>query len=215
MYVQQKFQETRLDVLHALMREYPLGAIVTMQASGIEANHMPFHLDMSAAPYGVLRGHMPRGNPMWKETTGSETLVIFQGPQAYITPSWYPSKHAHGQAVPTWNYAVVHAYGAPRFIEDRDWLLANVTELTNTHESAQKLPWQVTDAPADYVDKMLTQIVGVEIVITRLVGKWKVSQNRPPGDRLGVVAGLSSKAGDTAHDVQALVSKYHDEQTQP
>lgn len=212
MYVQQKFQETRLNVLHALMQEYPLGAIITTQTSGIEANHMPFHLDTSVGPYGVLRAHMPRGNPLWKDTTGSAALVIFQGPQSYISPSWYPSKHAHGQAVPNWNYAVVHAYGPLKFIEDRDWLLANVTELTTTHESSQKLPWQVTDAPADYVDKLLTQIVGVEIPITRLVGKWKMSQNRPPGDRLGVAAGLSAKAGGAAHDVQALVSKYYNEQ---
>jgi transcriptional regulator len=211
MYVQQKFQETRLDVLHALMKEHPLGAIVTTQAGGLEANHMPFHLDTSVAPYGVLRAHMPRSSPLWQETTGSEALVIFQGPQAYVTPSWYPSKHAHGQAVPTWNYAVVHAYGPPRFIEDRDWLLANVTELTNAHEATQKLPWQVTDAPGDYIDKMLALIVGAEIPIARLVGKWKMSQNRPPGDRLGVVAGLGSKEGDAAHAVQALVSRY-DEQ---
>jgi transcriptional regulator len=212
MYVQQKFQETRLEVLHALMKDYPLGAIVTTQHGGIEANHMPFHLDTSAGPHGVLRAHMPRSNPLWQQTTDTEALVIFQGPQTYITPSWYPSKHAHGQAVPTWNYAVVHAYGPPRFIEDRDWLLANVSELTHTHESTQKLPWQVTDAPADYVDKMLEQIVGVEISITRLVGKWKMSQNRPPGDRLGVIAGLSSKDDGIAHDVRDLVSTYNTEQ---
>jgi transcriptional regulator len=212
MYVQQKFQETRSAVLHALMKDYPLGALITTQPSGIEANHMPFHLDTSGGTHGVLRAHMPRSNPLWQETTGAEALVIFQGPQTYITPSWYPSKHAHGQAVPTWNYAVVHAYGAPRFIEDRDWLLANVSELTQAHEATQKLPWHVSDAPADYVDKMLAQIVGVEIPITRLVGKWKMSQNRPPGDRLGVIAGLSSKDGGAPHDVRDLVSKYHDEQ---
>lgn len=212
MYVQQKFQETRREVLHGLLRQYPLGTLITTQGSGIEANHMPFFLDATVGPHGVLRGHMPRSNPIWTETTGAEALVIFQGPQTYITPSWYPSKHAHGQAVPTWNYAVVHAYGPPRFIQDRAWLLANVTELTNTHESTQKLPWQVTDAPADYVDKMLAQIIGVEVPITRLIGKWKMSQNRPPGDRLGVIAGLSSKDGDTAREVRELVQKYNAEQ---
>jgi transcriptional regulator len=214
MYVQQKFVETRLEVLHALMKEHPLGAIVTMQQSGIEANHMPFFVDTSAGPHGTLRAHMPRSSRLWQDTTGAEALVIFQGPQTYITPSWYPSKHAHGQAVPTWNYAVVHAYGPLRFIENRDWLLANVTELTNSHEAAQKLPWQVSDAPADYVDKMLAQIIGVEIPIARLVGKVKMSQNRPPADRLGVVAGLSSRESSAAHDVRALVEKYNGEQIQ-
>jgi transcriptional regulator len=213
MYVQQKFQETRIEVLHALMKQYPLGTLVTTQAGGLEANHMPFFLDASAGSHGTLRAHMPRSSPLWTDTTGTEALVIFQGPQTYITPSWYPSKHAHGQAVPTWNYAVVHAYGAPRFIEDRDWLLANVTELTHAHEATQKLPWQVSDAPADYIDKMLAQIVGVEIPIARLVGKWKMSQNRPPADRLGVVAGLSSKEDATARGVQELVGKYLAEQT--
>jgi transcriptional regulator len=172
---------------------------------------MPFFLDASAGPHGTLRGHMPRSSPLWKETIAGEALVIFQGPQAYITPSWYPSKHAHGQAVPTWNYAVVHAYGTPRFIEDHAWLLANVTELTNLHEAPQKLPWQVSDAPADYIDSMLARIVGIEIPIGRLVGKWKMSQNRPPADRLGVIAGLSSEDGDTARDVRELVSQYHGE----
>jgi transcriptional regulator len=212
MYVQQKFEETRLEVLHALMRDYPLGAIVTTQPGGLEANHMLFHLDASAGAYGVLRGHMPRGNPLWKDATGTDAIVIFQGPQTYITPSWYPSKHAHGQAVPTWNYAVVHAYGLPRFIEDRAWLLANVSELTSTHEAAQKLPWQITDAPADYIDKMLGQIIGVEIPIARLIGKWKMSQNRPPADRLGVIAGLVAKEGDSARGVRELVHRYNDEQ---
>jgi len=211
MYVQQKFQETRLEVLHGLIREQPLGAIVTMTQAGLDASHMPFHLDASVAPYGVLRAHMPRANPLWKEAC-SEALVIFQGPQGYISPSWYPSKHAHGQAVPTWNYAVVHAYGTPRFVEDRGWLLQNVTELTNTHEGSQQLPWRVSDAPAEYVDKLLGQIVGIEIVITRLQGKWKMSQNRPPADRLGVIAGLTATDDAAASAVQELVSRYHDAQ---
>ena len=212
MYVQQKFQETRLDVLHALIREQPLGAIVTTTADGLDANHMPFHLDATAAPFGLLRAHMPRANPLWQRGAGTEALVVFQGPQSYISPSWYPSKHAHGQAVPTWNYAVVHAYGSPRFIEDADWLLAHVSELTDAHEASQKLPWRVTDAPADYIDRMLRQIVGIEIPITRLEGKWKMSQNRTPADRLGVVAGLNASDNAAARTVQELVKRYIDEQ---
>ena len=216
MHIQQKFEETRSKVLHGLIRDYPLGAFVTSGSAGLDANHMPFHLDTSIAPNGMLRAHFPKANAIWKSahSDAPEALVIFQGPQTYITPSWYPSKHAHGQAVPTWNYAIVHAYGRPVYIEDRNWLLAHVSELTQTHEAGQKLPWQVSDAPADYLDRMLAQIVGVEIRITRLLGKWKVSQNRPPADRLGVAAGLSSKQSDAAGAMAALVGRYHDERTQ-
>ena len=214
MHIQQKFLETRPEVLHGLIRAQPLGAIVTLGAGGLEANHMPFHLDATQAPHGLLRAHFPKGNQALRNhDSNTEALVIFQGAQTYITPSWYPSKHAHGQAVPTWNYTVVHAYGTPVFIDDRDWLLAHVTELTQTHEAGQKLPWQVSDAPADYIDKMLTQIVGVEIRITRLLGKWKVSQNRPPADRLGVAAGLRSKETEATNAMAALVSTYHEEST--
>jgi transcriptional regulator len=200
-------------VLHALIREQPLGAFVTGGSKGLDANHMPFHLDSSVPPHGVLRAHFPKANPIWQEQDDSalESLVIFQGPQTYVSPSWYPSKHTHGEAVPTWNYVIVHAYGRPVFIDDRAWLLEHVTALTNLHEAGQKLPWQVSDAPGDYIDRMLAQIIGVEIRITRLLGKWKVSQNRPPADRLGVAAGLSSKESSAAHAVAALVSDYHDE----
>ncbi len=215
MYVQQKFVETRADVLQALMRAHPLGAFVMLGADGLEANHMPFHLDVNVSPHGTLRGHMPKSNPVWQNVAagGPEALVIFQGPNTYITPSWYPSKHAHGQAVPTWNYAVVHAYGRPTFIHDRTWLLAHVTELTNMHEATQKLPWHVSDAPADYVDKMLELIVGVDIPLTRVTGKWKVSQNRPPADRLGVAAGLTSRQTADATAMEELVTRYHGELT--
>jgi transcriptional regulator len=215
MYIQQKFQETRPDVLHNLIKTYPLGAFVTLGSNGLEANHMPFQLDPSVQPHGVLRGHLPKSSPLWKDVgpAGPESLVIFQGPQIYVTPSWYPSKHAHGQAVPTWNYVVVHAYGRPVFTENPQWLLAHVSAMTNTHEAGQKLPWQVSDAPADYIDKMLAQIVGVEIPISRIYGKWKVSQNRPPADRLGVVAGLSSRDTEAASAVAALVNLYHGEHT--
>lgn len=212
MYVQQKFQETRLDVLHALVRQHPLGALIVNTAQGLDANHMPFHLDAAAGTHGTLRAHIPRGNPAWKEAIEGDALVIFQGSQGYITPSWYPSKHAHGEAVPTWNYAVVHAYGRVRFIEDREWLRAHVDALTQTHEASQKLPWQISDAPPDYIDRMLAQIVGVEMELTRITGKWKMSQNRPPGDRLGVVAGLASLDSIDARDMRELVARYDAEQ---
>ncbi|HTR00971.1 MAG TPA: FMN-binding negative transcriptional regulator [Candidatus Acidoferrum sp.] len=210
MYVQQKFVENDVATLHALIRAHPLGALVVATPQGLEANHMPFHLSLDGEGKAVLRAHTPKQNPLWQQQLPSdaEALVIFQSVDTYITPSWYPSKHAHGQAVPTWNYAVVHAYGPIRFITDKDWLLPHVTALTDEHEAKHALPWQVTDAPADYIDKMLSNIVGIEIPVTRLLGKWKMSQNRPPGDRLGVVAGLSSQESDDSKAVMELVRRH-------
>ncbi|MES2626852.1 MAG: FMN-binding negative transcriptional regulator, partial [Pseudomonadota bacterium] len=209
MYIQQKFAETRLDVLHALLRAHPLGAFVVLGPSGIEVNHFPFFIDAGAGPFGVLRGHIPKGNPVWKDFCDAdyEAVVIFQGEESYITPSWYPTKHQHGQAVPTWNYATVHAYGQPRFVHDHPWLLANVTELTNKQEATQAVPWQVADAPADYITSMLDKIVGVEIPITRLLGKWKMSQNRPSADQLGVIAGLTAQDTEKSAAVAQLVKE--------
>lgn len=210
MHIQQKFAETDAATLHALIKAHPLGALVVMTANGLEANHMPFHLTADADGKAVLRAHTPKQNPLWQQQLPADTeaLVIFQGVDTYITPSWYPSKHAHGQAVPTWNYAVVHAYGPIRFITDKEWLLPHVTALTDEHEARHALPWKVTDAPADYIDKMLSSIVGIEIPVTKLLGKWKTSQNRPPGDRLGVVAGLSSQDSDTSRAMAELVKRY-------
>jgi transcriptional regulator len=207
MYIQQKFNETRLEVLHALICSHPLGAFVVLGPEGIEVNHFPIFLDATALPYGVLRGHIPKGNLIWKDfcKRDYEAVVIFQGEESYITPSWYATKQEHGKAVPTWNYATVHAYGQPRFIHDHAWLLGHVTELTNKQERAHALPWQVSDAPADYIDSMLDKIVGVELPITRLLGKWKMSQNRSSADQLGVIAGLSSQQTEKASAVASLV----------
>jgi transcriptional regulator len=206
MYVPQQFEESRAAVLHALIGTHPLGALVTAAGGELAANHIPFLIDAGDGRLGTLRAHVSRANPVWKQLGGAvEALVIFQGPQTYITPSWYPSKHADGKAVPTWNYAVVHAYGRPRAIEDPQWLLEHVTRLTRTHESGQALPWEVTDAPREYIDRMIAGIVGIELPISRLQGKWKVSQNRPVADRLGVAAGLESRATDAARAMAALV----------
>ncbi|HUG23555.1 FMN-binding negative transcriptional regulator [Piscinibacter sp.] len=198
MYVPKHFEETDAAVLHRLIESQPLGAWVTTGADGLEANHLPFMLDPQRGPHGTLVGHVARANPAWRSfTAGAECVVIFQGPQAYVSPSWYPSKDAHGKVVPTWNYAVVHAHGVPRAIEDPAWLLALVDRLSRRHEAAQRVPWKVTDAPPGYIEGMLAAIVGIEIPISRIAGKWKVSQNRPEADRLGVVAGLRSKGEDT------------------
>jgi transcriptional regulator len=190
-YVPTHFEETRLAVLHELIHAHPLGALVTVTPGGLDANHIPFEVDPEPTPFGTLRGHVARANPVWRECSRDvDALVIFQGPGAYVSPALYPTKQQTGKVVPTWNYAVVHAHGPLRVIDDTAWLRDFVTTLTNRHEAARSDPWQVTDAPADYVDSMLGAIVGIEIPLTRLVGKWKMSQNRPARDREGVVEGL-------------------------
>ena len=186
MYLPAHFEEPRVEVLHRLIDAYPLGVLVTAGGSGLEANHLPFLIDPQPAPFGILRAHVARANPVWRELGDTiEPLVVFQGPSHYVTPSWYPTKAATGKVVPTYNYVVVHAYGRIRAIEDRAWLRELVTRLTRRHETGPN-PWQVADAPADYLDTMLGAIVGLEIEVTRLLGKWKVSQNRAPADRAAV-----------------------------
>jgi transcriptional regulator len=206
MYQPPPHEETDPAVLHALMRAHPLGAWVVPGVDGLIANHVPFLVDATRGPHGTLVAHVARANPVWKALAApAASVVMFQGAQAYVTPSWYPTKHAHGKAVPTWNYAVVHAHGVPRVVDDAGWLLAHVTQLSNTHEAGQALPWQVADAPADYIERMLAAIVGIEIPIDRLEGKWKVSQNRPAADRLGVQAGLVARNDDVGREMAALV----------
>ena len=184
--------------MYALIAVHPLGTWVTQGEGGLIADHVPFLLDRDAGEHGTLVGHVARANPVWRTLgQGMESLVIFQGVQSYITPSWYAAKQEHGKVVPTWNYAVVHAHGTPRATQDRDWLRRLVGRLTDTHEASRAPPWAVTDAPADYIETMLAGIVGIEIPIARIVGKWKVSRNRPAADRQGVVDGLLAK-GDEA-----------------
>ena len=194
MYLPKHFEETRSEALHELIRAHPLGMLVTLNGAGLQANSVPFILDADpAGGPGMLRAHVARANPLWRETRGDvEALVVFQGPQAYISPNWYASKAEHGKVVPTWNYVMVQARGTLRAVDDADWLRAFVTRLTTKHEAVQAQPWAVTDAPADYIDTMLRAIVGIEIPLTALTGKWKVSQNRPAADRAGVVAGLTA-----------------------
>ena len=206
MYLPRHFEETRVEVLHGLMRTHPLGALVVPAGGGLEANHIPFEVEPEPLPFGTLRGHIARANPLWRNVAGdAQALVIFQGPDGYISPSWYATKGESGKVVPTWNYAVVHAHGTPRFIDDREWLRAFVEKLTNRHEAARRDPWKVTDAPADFIDRQLEAIIGIEIPIARLTGKWKVSQNRPARDRAGVVEGLSLAGGEAAAAMAELV----------
>jgi transcriptional regulator len=193
MYLPAHFEEKRPEVLHTLLRTHPLGLLITHDDAGaLQANTVPFVLDADpAGGPGILRAHVARANPLWRMAGGAtESLVVFQGAQAYISPSNYPSKTEHGKVVPTWNYVMVQARGRLRAIDDAAWLHAFVTRLTDRHESTRAQPWAVSDAPAAFVDTMVGAIVGIELVLTALTGKWKVSQNRSAADRAGVVQGL-------------------------
>lgn len=209
MYVPKHHEECELAVLHSLIQSHPLGTWVMHEAGELAANHIPFLLDSSRGENGTLVGHVARANPVWQSfSRASNSLVIFQGAETYITPSWYPSKQEHGKAVPTWNYAVVHAHGVPHAIEDRDWLLQHVTQLSNTHETNQAFPWKVSDAPEDFIERLMNAIVGIEIPVGKLVGKWKVSQNRPDSDKLGVVAGLLSRGNAESNAMAHMVNRH-------
>jgi transcriptional regulator len=198
MYVPRNFTEDRVPVLHELIRRHSLATLVTLSPAGLCADHIPMEIEPGPGPYGTLQGHVSRSNPVWQTARRDvETLAIFQGVQGYVTPAWYPSKQDGGKVVPTWNYAVVHAYGPLRVIEDPVWLRRLVTRLTERHESGRREPWRVTDAPEDYLERQLKGIVGLEIPVTRLEGKWKMSQNRALPDRAGVIAGLREQ-GDPA-----------------
>ena len=190
MYQPPHFREDSRAAQHALIRSHPLGLLITAGPGGLLANPIPFLLD-DAGPHGTLRAHLARANPQTQELAAvEECLVVFQGPQGYVTPGWYASKREHGRVVPTWNYATVHAWGRPRLIEDATWLGRQIAELTALREAARPEPWAVTDAPQPFVAAQVRALVGVEIPITRIEGKWKMSQNRPEADRTGVVAGF-------------------------
>jgi transcriptional regulator len=193
MYLPKHFSVNDLPTLHSLMREHPLATVVTQDADGLQANHLPLQLDASLGEFGCLRGHVARANPLATGKVAGEALVIFQGPQAYISPGHYATKAEHGRVVPTWNYTAVHAYGQLRLIDDADWLLAQLTALTAEQEATQMKPWAVGDAPLDYIEKMLGAVVGIEISITRLVGKWKVSQNQPGVNQASLIAALDGQ----------------------
>ncbi len=193
--------------MHALMRARPLACLVALSDAGLVANHIPVETLAEPAPHGMLRGHIARANPLWKDyRDGTEALAIFQGPQVYISPSFYPSKQQSGEVVPTWDYAVVHAHGPLHFVQDAQWLHALVTRLSDSHEAPRAKPWKVGDAPTPYIDKMLSMIVGFEMPITRLTGKWKISQNHTAANRRGVVQGLNSSADADSRAVADLLS---------
>ena len=198
MYNPKHFEETRVAVMHDLVRAHPLAALVTQTAQGLVCDHIPLLLRPDGSPFGTLVGHVARANPVWRDFDPARgVLAIFQGPATYITPAWYPTKTETGKVVPTWNYAVVHAQGTMRAIEDRVWLRGLVEALTARMESPRPQPWGLGDAPADYIETMLGAIVGIEIAVTNLQGKWKASQNQPARNQAGVIAGLE-ESGATA-----------------
>jgi transcriptional regulator len=198
MYTPSHFDETRPEPLQHLLHDHPLGLLITHGPQGLDANPVPFLHDPRPGGAGVLTAHVARANPVWKEAAEREVLVCFQGPQAYISPNWYPSKAENGKAVPTWNYIMVQARGTLVVRDDVDWLRTFVTRLTARHEASQPVPWQPSDAPPDYLDAMLRGIVGIEIPLSSLRGKWKMSQNHPAANRDGVSRGLRAQGHEGA-----------------
>lgn len=192
MYIPKHFAETDRRAMHDLIAAHPFATWVTHTGGQLVVNHIPLLLHAGRGELGTLVGHVARANPIWRHLQpDSPSVAIFQGAHSYITPSWYPSKHATGKAVPTWNYLVVHAHGVMRTVDDREWLRAHVVELTHRHEHQRPAPWTVDDAPADYIETLLGAIVGVEMTIESLEGKRKLSQNRSEPDLAGIVTGLS------------------------
>lgn len=191
MYRPPAFREDRIEILHQAIVAYPLAMLVTSGACGISANLVPFTLQSDAGERGVLQAHLAKANSQLADLrAGAEALVIFQGPQAYVSPSWYPTKRVHGKVVPTWNYVMVQARGRPAIIDDPDWLRMQIDALTGQQEQYQPEPWSVADAPASYIEGQLKGITGIEIAIARIEGKWKVSQNHPASNNAGVINGL-------------------------
>jgi len=207
MYIPAHFREDRVPVLHQAIKQLGFGTLVTAGKDGLEASHLPMLVNPEPTPLGTLHGHVARANTQWKSVqTGIQALAIFLGPNAYITPSWYPTKSETGKVVPTWNYLAIHAYGEISFFDDRAQLREHVSILTDAHEASRAKPWVITDAPSDYIDAMLGGIVGFKFVITRLEGKWKMSQNRPEQDLVGAREGLIEEGDESQKAVAEIMA---------
>ena len=206
MYLPRKFREDRIEVLHAAMLEIGAAAVVGQGPDGPIASHVPIELDPEPAPWGTIRCHFVRANPHAQSVAdGRELLLIFQGPQGYVSPNWYPSKRETGKVVPTWNYVAIHAYGSATTFDDVDRLRAHLGALVDRFERGSAVPWKIGDAPADFIDGMCRAIVGFEIPLSRIEGKWKLSQNRPLHDRRGVADGLRALGDETSLRMAQLV----------
>lgn len=201
------FREERTEPMHAMMRAHPFATLVSSATGALTADHVPLVL-YDEGEWGVLRGHVAAGNPLYRETQGADAidaLAVFRGPQSYVTPGWYASKTEHGKVVPTWNYVAVHARGPLRFVREADWLMAHLRDLTVQHESHRPKPWEVADAPSDFIARQLKGLVGFEVEIAELTGTWKMSQNKGEADREGVEAGFAAAGDATSKVMSALV----------
>lgn len=202
MYVPPHFAEARHDVLHQFIREHPFATVVAATSAGLEAQHVPLLFDADDGRSGVLQGHVARANPIWRTlANGAEVLAVFVGPNHYISPSWYPSKHEHGRVVPTWNYIAVQVRGVLAWQHDRDWLLDLLEKTTRAHEEKRLHPWALTDAPKEHIERLLRGVVGLEISISAITGKWKMSQHQDIADRAGAISGLEDEPGAQAAEV--------------
>lgn len=208
MYCPAHFEETRPDVLTGLIALHPLATIISLGSSGLVADHIPLMYEAVEGTAGKLIGHVARSNPLWQAKQGTEHLLVFQGPSAYVSPNWYPSKAESGKVVPTWNYAAVHVHATLRSVEDKAHIRSTLEKQTRLHEAAQGKPWAVADAPEEFTERLLGLIVGVEFDIVRMQGKWKVSQNQGLANRQGVIAGLTAQQSDEASSMAALVQAF-------
>jgi transcriptional regulator len=208
MYLPSHFAESNIAELHRIIREHPLGMLVTYSAKGLDANHIPFELDTASGSAPVLQAHVARANPLCQEfRDGAEVMVVFRGPQGYISPSWYPSKQQTHRHVPTWNYEVLHAHGRLSVVDDEKFVRSIVARLTRRHEATEPAPWKMGDAPREYIDQMLQAIVGIEIQVLRLEGKRKLSQNRDAGDLAGAVRVLADRGNHPLSSAMAGVRR--------
>jgi transcriptional regulator len=207
-YLPPHFEQTEPEQIADLIAAFPLATLITHDHEGVTANHIPLQLDRTAGEQGSLRGHIARNNDLWRlDVTGSESLAIFQSPDAYISPNWYPGKQEHHRVVPTWNYAVVHVYGNLIFHDDEKWLRGVIGKLTKASEASQPQPWYMGEAPRDFLKDQLGMIVGVELRISRIIAKWKMSQNRSATDRSGVIAALEATDNESTHWIAENITR--------
>lgn len=209
MYIPKAFEQTDIATLHDFIRNRQFGTIVALTSDGLVANHIPFVLESAPAPFGMLRGHVARANPLWREySNDADALAVVSGDDAYISPTWYPTKRDTAKVVPTWNYIVVHAYGHLRFVDDPEWLRAHLEALTDQQEVGRHPRWHVSDAPSDFIEQIAKGVVGLELSISRLEGKWKLSQNQVPADRAGVIGGLRSQGTQPASRIADAMQRF-------